>query len=1012
MGMMEFEPLLSIVIPVYNSEKYLQRCLDSVRHQTYRNIEIILVDDGSPGPIKEMMNAPENSDIKFVSHGENKGLFWTRITGSLEAKGMYIAFLDSDDFVSKDFYRTLISKAVIEDLDIVAGKTIFRKSDGTEYIRNLNEIGFGTETIRGHNVKKRFFEQAGSCFVWHTIWNKIYRKSLWDACVPFYKKMSLNTIMTEDVAFSSLLFYNAESFAYVPNEGIRYCDNKGSSTDSLGISLEKFLKNVRDMTNVFDFVQDYLSGVGADKKIQASFLNFRKFYSRLWRSLQEERFTSGEEQRKSLEAIDNFLPNYKETSFYEEHYFEIFETPYDPTMESIKNIIIDDKIEVVSFDIFDTLVIRPFYKADDLFLLMNKEYGKENGSCSPFSFIRKKAEENLRLKWWKTNPDSEDFPLKSIYENMTEFFGIPRKTAERMYALEKSLEIKYCYERKSAKDLYELADYLGKRVILISDMYLEYDTVSDILKKNGYDKHEKLFLSSKEGKLKYSGKLYECALSHLNVSPDRVVHIGDNWKIDFEMSQKLGFVPVFLPRTIESMENKIQNVPTNNLGFITDPIIGRMASSNQLKKSLNYRTLISLIANEYFDNPYVSYNSQSDLNISPRLIGLYPLGMHLVALCRHILMVAENNKSEKIVLLSRDGYLLHEALTFVSKFIHAPEIDYVPCSRNALLPWMVCSISDLYDLPINIPSHSPASVSALLNFCSTNSLNEIRKMTGYNDFWDERFQSFNEFSNFIKSFISHCYSTEKHDESKKIVAEFYKSRVPENAVVFDMGYSGRVPAALSKALDYKANYVYVCSDSDSCNQYYDNSSTEIETIYPILPQLSGFLREYFLSEQGGPCLGFKTSNEKIEPIFERIEQSFTETFAIRLAQKNALDLVNRYFLLFGEYMDIMKFDPFRESLPFESMICNSKDADMAVFMTSYSDDYIYGRVEKLNVYNFWKSITCANTDKTEQDIIYKQREEREDYSAYEKKIDISSNKIVRAAISFSYRFMNKFGFLN
>jgi glycosyltransferase involved in cell wall biosynthesis len=83
---MKSEPLLSVVIPVYDSERYLQRCLESIRQQTYRNIEIILVDDGSPGPIKEIMGRPDNADIKFTSHGENKGLFWARLLELLKPK--------------------------------------------------------------------------------------------------------------------------------------------------------------------------------------------------------------------------------------------------------------------------------------------------------------------------------------------------------------------------------------------------------------------------------------------------------------------------------------------------------------------------------------------------------------------------------------------------------------------------------------------------------------------------------------------------------------------------------------------------------------------------------------------------------------------------------------------------------------------------------------------------------------------------------------------------------------
>lgn len=951
---MKSEPLLSIVIPVYNSESKLQRCLDSVRNQTYRNIELILVDDGSPGPIKKLMTLPENSDIIFHSHESNKGLFQARLTGSLKARGDFIAFLDSDDFVSRDFYRTLMFKALDENLDIVAGRTIFREADGSEYIRNLHEAGFGNETITGIDVRNRFFKQAGSCFAWHTVWNKIYKKTLWDRCVPYYKKMPLNTIMTEDIAFSSLLFYNAQSFAYVPNEGIRYCNNEGSSTDSSEISIEEFIKNIDDMNKVFDFVDDYLSDADADEDIRESFLNFRKFYSRIWRSLQEQRFIAGGNRINAHNALNRFLPGYDDVSQPEEHYFEIFKTPYDPTTENIKNIIIDEKIEVISFDIFDTLILRPFYKPDDIFLLMDKEYAKEHTAGSPFSVIRKNAEIDLRSLWGKNTPNQEDFPLSAIYEHIVTNFRVPEDVAMRMYSLENELEIKYCYERKYSKDLYLLSNYLKKRIVLISDMYLEFEIVSKILEKNGFDKHEKLFLSSSEGKLKYSGQLYECALSYLKTSPKKIVHIGDNWNVDFKMSQKLGFIPIFIPKPINSMENKVQNVSTNDLGFLTDSVIGKIISSEQLKKSISYRTYVSLVANEYFDNPYVSFNSESIFNFSPGLIGMYPLGMHTLGLCKYLLDISKKYDSKKIILLSRDGYLLHNALNGISEFVDVPCIEYIPCSRNALLPWMICSTADFFDLPISALSHSPSSISSLLGFCSKADCKELILESGYDRQWTERFNSQEEYFDFIKRFIKYCYSKEKHESSKQIVSDFYKSKIPKDSIVFDMGYSGRIPAALSRAVGWNVKYVYVCSDTDSCDRYLGAMDIELNTIYPILPHLSGALREFFLSGQEGTCLGFEYADNRIVPVLDETERTYTQNFAVTNMQGEALKMVQKYFFLFGEYVSTNGDDVFKLSLPFESMLCDSKNEDMTLLMASYSDDYLYGGVEKINMYDFWK----------------------------------------------------------
>lgn len=97
-------PLVSVIIPVYNVEKYLRRCLNSVIDQEYKNIEIILVNDGSTDNSLEMAISYKEKDkrIKVFSQ-ENQGLSAARNTGLDKSQGEYIIFIDSDDYVSKDY---------------------------------------------------------------------------------------------------------------------------------------------------------------------------------------------------------------------------------------------------------------------------------------------------------------------------------------------------------------------------------------------------------------------------------------------------------------------------------------------------------------------------------------------------------------------------------------------------------------------------------------------------------------------------------------------------------------------------------------------------------------------------------------------------------------------------------------------------------------------------------------------------------------------------------------------
>ncbi len=119
-------PLISIVVPVYKVEEYLPRCIDSLLSQTYRNIEIILVDDGSPDKCGIICDEYAKKDIRIkVVHKPNCGLSSARNAGIAIANGEYISFVDSDDWVDKDFISKMIAVALSEKADLVSCGTIY-----------------------------------------------------------------------------------------------------------------------------------------------------------------------------------------------------------------------------------------------------------------------------------------------------------------------------------------------------------------------------------------------------------------------------------------------------------------------------------------------------------------------------------------------------------------------------------------------------------------------------------------------------------------------------------------------------------------------------------------------------------------------------------------------------------------------------------------------------------------------------------------------------------------------
>ena len=117
---MEYDKLISVIVPVFNVEEYLEECLDSIQCQTYSNIEVILVNDGSTDHSQEICERYCKQDPRFrLINQENKGLSGARNRGMTESRGEFITFVDSDDVLKEDMLEQLIKQVTSDDIDIV-----------------------------------------------------------------------------------------------------------------------------------------------------------------------------------------------------------------------------------------------------------------------------------------------------------------------------------------------------------------------------------------------------------------------------------------------------------------------------------------------------------------------------------------------------------------------------------------------------------------------------------------------------------------------------------------------------------------------------------------------------------------------------------------------------------------------------------------------------------------------------------------------------------------------------
>ena len=194
------EELVSIIIPVYNVEKYLDRCIRSVLSQSYKKIEIVLVDDGSTDSCPKMCDDYAKTDSRIIAlHKKNGGLSDARNYGLLFAKGKYVTFIDSDDCVEETYIQYLLEN--LEQFNADISMCSFRKFITLSELKAQNEIAEGKlSVISGKEALERF------CYhnIPHEAWAKLYRIELFQD-IKFPKGK-----IYEDYGTVYKLFYNSK----------------------------------------------------------------------------------------------------------------------------------------------------------------------------------------------------------------------------------------------------------------------------------------------------------------------------------------------------------------------------------------------------------------------------------------------------------------------------------------------------------------------------------------------------------------------------------------------------------------------------------------------------------------------------------------------------------------------------------------------------------------------------------------------------------------------------------
>ena len=899
-------------------------------------MEIILVDDGSPGDPAGILAPYMEKDerIMLLRHEKNLGLYRARLTGAGAASGTWLYFMDSDDYLSPGYLYSLLERAERSGAEICLGSFVCDEEGGC-FSYPLHALALDCGRLEGEAVRDFFFGGELACYSLHTMWNRLIRKTLWDRALPELERLEGHIVMTEDIAFSTVLYYEARSLTGVPAEepeAYHYCRGRGSATDVRGMDLAAFRKRLQDLTNVFSFGEAFLRRKRAPAALLDHFHQGRRRYGRIWKHMAAEGF-GGRARKRALSLVRDFCPDAGAPGP-EDAWYESVKDPWTGGLSYLAGRIGGGEGEWISFDCFDTLLTRPFYRPSDLFLLLDPLYRGLTGASGSFSSLRIRGEQAARAGGRLKGV--QDVSLDEIYSFTGSLFGIPEDTLKALKEEEIRLEMRFCRRRRSGGRLYDRARRAGKKILILSDMYLPSSVLAALLSESGYEGWEGILVSSEEGVLKEKGDLYRRCLQKYPEAIGRILHVGDSWKADVEGSRKAGIPSLFFPSEREVFENRIKDCPAGGLADPAGPFLGRLF---ERKRSPLFRCMQALVMESCLDDPYRSFSGTGAFGGDPWILGYYGVGMHLTGLA---LWMEEERKrcgAGRIWYLSRDGDLPLK----VRRILFGEEgAGYLYCSRRALLPFMLQAPADFYQLPVSPPGHSPESLSDLLDFCRGPSLGdteEIFRRAGKN--FRRHFSGREDMEEAVRLFLKTCYSPEKHREARERIREYF-SCVRPGDLFFDTGISGRIQGAVCRAAGFPADVFYICEDREESFGAKQAGGFRIRSLYPFLPRIRGMMREILVSDPGGTCTGYRKEKGRVLPVLEERMPCREERLVLERIRRGALAFAEDFRETFGEERGFSDIDPREASFPLEGMLAGMSDRDLALFAPFLFEDRVYG----------------------------------------------------------------------
>lgn len=286
---------ISVIIPVYNVYDYIDKCLDTLVHQTFKDLEIIVVNDGSPDNSEEIIKKYEKEykNIKYFKK-ENGGQSSARNYGLKHATGDFIAFIDSDDYVSLDMYQKMYDKAISGNYDMVVCDLNYIYPDKTVKV----DCGIKEDT---KDIKKVLLNN------YPVVWNKLFKKEL------FKKDVLFKTgVWFEDVEFLYRIFPYVNSIGVIHEPLNQYVQREGSVMKTVNKKIYDYIGN---MNGIIEFYKE--KGFYDEYKKEIEFAYVRYLYATFIKSM--SRYDKNEYMKAvnmAIKEVKEHFPHYRRNSYF------------------------------------------------------------------------------------------------------------------------------------------------------------------------------------------------------------------------------------------------------------------------------------------------------------------------------------------------------------------------------------------------------------------------------------------------------------------------------------------------------------------------------------------------------------------------------------------------------------------------------------------------------------------------------------------------------------------------